>query len=163
MAKEPTNDRPFSPRGIVHAERVDFYARHTEQRIQALYCARYKPSEALENKRFAKLKPIKTNKLLTRDYLARASGDVRAAQRAECERLTAEYLACRSFTRTPIAGIPRRGRPPINGRAMTTAERVRRHRAKLITPAPHGRVETGVVRPLPLGQTAPVNLSRKRR
>jgi hypothetical protein len=165
MAKEPTDDRPFSPHGIVHAERVDFYARHTERRIQKLYCGHYKPSEALEAKRLHKLKPVKTNSLLTRDYLARASGEVRLAQRAELDHLTAEYLANHNLVRVtnqmPVART--RGRPPIGDRAMTSAERVRRHRAKFTTPAPHGRHETGAVRPLPLGRTASVNLLRKRR
>jgi hypothetical protein len=155
------NDRPFTPQNILHEERACFYAQHTERRFQALKLRGYKPSKALELKRFPVLKRVKPNPLLTRDYLDRMPAHVKGAWRAECELLMAQFLArttCPAEMLAARATPPKRGRPPIYGRAMTNAEYVRRHRAKLKTPAPHGRNETGVVRPLPLGSAAPVDL-----
>jgi hypothetical protein len=55
------------------------------------------------------------------------------------------------------------GRKLIGDRAMTTAERVRRHRAKFKTPAPHRRVETAAADSCPLSRTAAVTPSSRNR
>jgi hypothetical protein len=53
-------------RGILREERLQLLAQHAERRIQALYCRRYKPSAALEAKRFPKL-PVVATKLLPKE------------------------------------------------------------------------------------------------
>jgi hypothetical protein len=63
----------------------------------------------------------------------------------------------------PLRERRKAGRKPLGDRAMTTAERVRKHREKSKAPAPHGRSQTGVVQPPPLGPTAPVIVSENRR
>jgi len=61
--------RPFTAQGILHEERAHFYAEHTARRVQALFLRQYKPSRVLEEKWFSRLKRIKTNPLLTKQYL----------------------------------------------------------------------------------------------
>jgi hypothetical protein len=161
---EPARPSDSFSRGVLHAERAQFYAQHTARRVQALVRRGFKPSKKLEAKRFPTLKRVAANPLLTRDYLSRGLRAAKDAAQAECQTLVAQFLAAGGEVRACppeklAVGVraPKMGRPPLTGRALTTAERVRKHRMKLKTPAPHGRVETGVVRPLPLGLAAPVD------
>jgi hypothetical protein len=75
-------------RGILREERLQLLAQHTERRIQALYCQRYKPSRGLEAKRFPKL-PVVATKLLPKE----ARRQPAAERRAELNVLVANYLA----------------------------------------------------------------------
>jgi hypothetical protein len=129
-------------RGVLREEKFALLAQHTERRIQALYCRRYKPSAALEAKRFPKL-PVVATKLLPKE----ARRQPAAERRAELSLLLADYLArggeitiCRPETASaqlkkqkPKAKM---GRPPIGERPMTAAERKRRSRAKWKQPTP---------------------------
>jgi hypothetical protein len=126
-------------RGVLHEERAGFFGQHTERRVQALFTRRYRPSRALEEKRFPKLAKVKI-KLVPK---------VRGAKpdlRAELEPLVAAYqgpiTVCPPETTTAKLNKRPRGRPPDGDRAMTGAERKRRHRNKLRviveTPSPSG-------------------------
>jgi hypothetical protein len=172
---DPT-DRPFTPSGIVHQERATFYAQHTERRVQALFLRQYKPSKKLELKRFPTLKRIAANPLLTESYLARESAEVRATKRPEAEAAIAAFLAAGGqVQRCPpemtaaraVKLKPKRrrkpGRKPIGPVAMTTTERVRKHRRQkrlqaLVTPE---RRQAGAVPLSPLELAAPANVLMK--
>jgi hypothetical protein len=123
-------------RGILREERLQLLSQHTERRIQALYCRRYKPSKALEAKRFPKLLVVST-KLLPKE----ARRQPAAERRAELNALVANYLArggeiaiCPPETTT--AQLNKRktktkmGRRLIGRRPMTAAERKRRQRER---------------------------------
>jgi hypothetical protein len=123
-------------RGILREERLQLLSQHTERRIQALYCRRYKPSRALEAKRFPKLPAVAT-KLLPKE----ARWQPAAERRAELNVLVANYLArggeiaiCPPETTTaqPIKRKTKTkmGRPLIGRRPMTAAERKRRQRER---------------------------------
>jgi hypothetical protein len=168
-------DPPFTPRGILHAERAQLYAQHTERRIQALYCRQFKPSKKLELRRMPVLKRVNKSPLLTKIYLVRESGDVRAAKRPELEGLVAAYLAGGGGVRLcppemtaqqvaklkkapPLVVRERRkaGRKPLFGVKMTDAERQRRSRRNkrlqaLVAPE---RRQAGAVQPRPLADGA---------
>jgi hypothetical protein len=129
-------------RGVLREERLQLLVRHTERRIQALYCRRYKPSAALEAKRFPKL-PVVATKLLPKETRRQPA----AERRGELNLLLADYLArggeitiCRPETAS--AQLKKQkpktkmGRPPIGERPMTAAERKRRSRAKWKQPTP---------------------------
>jgi hypothetical protein len=129
-------------RGILREEKFALLAQHTERRIQKLYCRRYKPSAALEAKRFPKLARVAT-KLLPKEVRRQPA----AERRAGLEALVADYLArggkitaCPPETAT--AQLNKRktktkmGRPLIGKRTMTAAERKRRSRAKWKQPTP---------------------------
>jgi hypothetical protein len=115
--------------GILREERFALLAQHTERRIQALYCRRYKPSRALEAKRFPKLPGVAT-KLLPKE----AKRQPAAERRAELNLLLADYdgkiTVCPPETTTAKKRKKKMGRPLIGKRPMTTAERKRRSRAK---------------------------------
>jgi hypothetical protein len=194
------DDRPFTPHGILHEERAWFYAQHTQRRIQALLYRGYRPSKKLELKRFPVLKRIKSNPLLTKDYLARGLRSVKDARRTERELLVARFLAEGGKVRVcppektaaqvkkvaPKIGRPsicdrpltqverkrrsrplenRRGRKPAGLIAMTSAERVRKHRRakRLRALVALERPPTGAGQPSPRGRPAPVNLSKEKK
>lgn len=128
--------------GVLREEKLSLLAQHTEQRIQALYCRRHKPSAALEAKRFPKL-PAIAAKLVPKE----ARQQPAAERRVELNLLVANYLArgneiaiCPPETTT--AQLNKRktktkmGRPLIGKRPMTAAERKRRSRAKWKQPTP---------------------------
>jgi hypothetical protein len=125
---------------------------HTERRIQALYCRRYKPSATLEAKRFPKLPAIAT-KLLPK--IARRQPA--AERRAELAGLVAQFLAyggkvaqCPSeMTTVQLARGKRKikiGRPLFGERPLTAAERKRRSRAKWKLPIAHRPLRLAPVR-----------------
>jgi hypothetical protein len=110
-------------------------AQHTERRVQALYCRRFKPSAALDVKRFPRLSPVAT-KLVPKD----ARQPPAAERRAHLNLLVADYFARGGEItfcppETTSAQLNKRktkkkmGRPPIFGKAMTEAQRKRRSRA----------------------------------
>src|SRR5262249_26668055 len=70
--------------GSFAMKKFSFLAQHTEVRIQAAWCRRYRPSRELEAKRFPKLKRIET-KLLPKEAPGRAQR--RATMRAELNAL----------------------------------------------------------------------------
>ncbi len=115
-------------RGILHEERAAFFGQHTERRVQALFTRHYRPSRALEEKRFPKLAKVNTK------LVPKARGP-KPDLRAELEPLIAAYdgpiTACPPETTTAKLNKRPRGRPPDGDRAMTGAERKRRHRIKL--------------------------------
>jgi hypothetical protein len=118
--------------GILHEEKSEFFAQHTARRVQALHTRRYRPSRALEAKRFPKLPKIKT-KLLPKEELGKA--ERRIAMRGELEQAVASFegatTQCPAETTTRMLNKRRVGRPTIGDRKMTDAERKQRQRAKL--------------------------------
>jgi hypothetical protein len=149
--REKQLDRPTDPnagpsasfaRGILLEEKLQLLAQHIERRIQKLHCRRYKPTAALEAKRFPKLGKVAT-KLLPKE----ARRQTAAERRAELNVLVADYLARGSEIaicppETTTAQLNKRktktkmGRPLIGKRPMTAAERKRRSRAKWKQPTP---------------------------
>jgi hypothetical protein len=134
---------------------------HTERRIQALYCRRYRPSATLEARRFPKLPAIAT-KLLPQDSQRQSA----ATRRADLNDLIAQFFAaggkvtqCAPETTTAqLAKIERRkikiGRPLIGERPLTPAERKRRSRAKWKLPNAY-RSPTVGARPVPRLRSRP--------
>jgi hypothetical protein len=132
-------DPPLTPRNILHAERAQLYAQHTERRVQALIRRGFKPSRQLEAKRFPTLKRVAASPLLTRDYLSRGLRSAKDAALEECRRLVAQFIAAGGEVRACPpeklaaqvgARAPKMGRPPLTGRAMAGRERIARYRAK---------------------------------
>jgi hypothetical protein len=119
-------------RGILREEKFQLLAQHTERRIQALHCRRYKPSSALEAKRFPKLGKVAT-KLLPKE----ARRQPAAERRAELEVLVADYFArggkitiCPSETVSKRKTKKKMGRRCIGEKPMSPAERKRRERER---------------------------------
>jgi hypothetical protein len=112
---DPT-DRPFTPSAILHEERAQFYAQHTQRRIQALYLRGFKPSKKLELKRMPVLERVKKNPRLTRDYLARELSHVRAARHAGAAEAVAGF-PCQGWKNSTLparngGGEGRQGKGP---------------------------------------------------
>lgn len=162
------DDRPLTPHGILHAERRWFYAQHTERRVQALYLRRYKPSKKLELKRMPTLTRLPSSPLLTRNYLARGLRQIGDDRRVEYELLLARFLAEGGVVRVcpaekTAAQLQKRkiGRPSIDGRAMTDAERKQRSRANQQPKRspPQERPQPGAAEPTPHRPAVPGTLS----
>jgi hypothetical protein len=114
-----------------------------------------KQTRELDLGRLPTPKRIKPSPLLTKSYLFWTPAPVREAMRAEADLLVAQYFAASPPGPAPM---PRkRGRPPKGDRAMTGAERARKHYYAHKAPPPQGRVETGADQPPPLRLAAPVN------
>jgi len=131
--RRPAGNDNFYARGIVHEERAQFYAQHTERRVQALLRRGFKPSKKLELKRFRTLKRVASNPLLTNDYLGRGLRADKDARAAECAVLVARFFAEREVTvcaseKTGEQVVTKIGRPPISGQRMKDVERKRRSR-----------------------------------
>jgi hypothetical protein len=160
--RETALDEPYGKdkhryaRGIYHLEYREMLAQHTERRIQALKCRHYKPSKALELKRFPQLARVET-KLWPREHgrgLGYASlPEWREAQRRELDQLVTAYsafvappTACPPETTTRMLDKMRKkrpvGRPTVFDRAMTSTERSRRRRSpdktRILTATPPG-------------------------
>jgi hypothetical protein len=118
--------------GLILAREFKFHrlAEHTERRIQKLFCRRYRPSAALEAKRFPRLPTIAT-KLLLKEARQQPAAECRA----ELAGLVAEYLAAggriKQCPPETMAARPEKkiGRPLIGVQPLTPAERKRRSRA----------------------------------
>jgi hypothetical protein len=116
------------------------------------------PSKSLELKRMPFLRRVRTNPELTNRYLEGTPGFDRMLQHGWGIILALQFLnaggliqVCPPETTTK----PRMGRPPINGVAMTAAERKRRSRQQSKTLPPQERHEPGAVVPMPLGPAVP--------
>ena len=164
--------------GVLREERLQLLAQHTERRIQKLYRRRYRPSKALELKRFPKLPSVAT-KLLPKEAMQPPVQE----RRAQLEMLVAKYLAkggkiticppektaaqCKAVG--PLIALRERrkpGRKPIGLIAMSNAERVARHRRRraleqlLKTLAPNERNKAGAEQPPVPGLPVPAQISK---
>jgi hypothetical protein len=118
-------------RGVLREERFQFFAQHTERRVQKLYCRQYKPSAVLEAKRLPRL-PVVATKLVPKDVQRQPA----AERRAGLNDLVAQFLSAGGQIKkcppeTTTAQRKRKiGRPSIGDRAMTNRERKRRQRER---------------------------------
>jgi hypothetical protein len=154
-------DNPGCDPVIRHLERADFYAQHTERRVQALFLRGFKPSKKLELKRLPKLRRLASNPLLTNDFLYRGFRQTKDDRRAECALLVARFEAegsliqvCPPEKTAAQLNKKKMGRPPKFGRAMTPKERKRLERELKALP-PQERNEPSTAVPMPLRAAVP--------